>query len=102
LRQSCALVVDKAEHGGRRVERAVAGGEGRVGQDAAPGLADGGGPYEGGGVVRREADEDVGDEMDRKRPRRRRHGGNCRLGFTTIGRGERRGYLYLIRQMTKS
>jgi hypothetical protein len=34
-------VVEEAEHGGRWVQRAVAAGEGRVGDDAAPGLADG-------------------------------------------------------------
>lgn len=48
-----------------------------VGEDAAPGLAGEGGAEEAGGVVGREADEDLADELVGEIPqrrRRRRHG----------------------------
>jgi len=64
--------VEEAEHGGRWVQRAVAAVEGGVGDDAAPGLADRGGPDEPRRVVRRQAEEDARDEIVRERLRRRR------------------------------
>jgi len=68
-----ARVVEEAEHGGRWVQRAVAAGEGGVGDDAAPALADGGGPDEPRRIVRRKAEEDFRNEIVRQSPRRRRH-----------------------------
>ena len=64
--------VEEAEHGGRWVQRAVAAVEGGVGDDAAPGLVDRGGPDEPRRVVRRQAEEDARDEIVRERLRRRR------------------------------
>ena len=57
---SQAFVAEEAEHGRRPVERAVLAGEDEVAEDAAPGGADGGGADEGLGVVRRDAEEDLG------------------------------------------
>jgi hypothetical protein len=52
-------VAEEAEREGRPVEGAVAAEEGRVGERAEPGLADGGGADEARGVGRREAEEDL-------------------------------------------
>lgn len=65
-----ARMVEEAEYGGRRpVERTVAAQEAGVGEDAAPRLADGSGPDEARGFVRRDEEEDVGDEIVRERSR---------------------------------
>ena len=59
------------------VERAVAAAEGGVAEEAPPGLADHGGAHEARRVVRREADQDLADELGhqiRRRVRCRRHG----------------------------
>jgi len=56
-------VEDEAQHGRHPVERAVAAKEGGVGEEAAPGLADGRAANEAPRVVRREAEEDLRDEL---------------------------------------
>jgi hypothetical protein len=57
------------------VELAVPAGEGWVGDHAAPALADEGGAHEACGLVRREAEEDLGDGVLYQFRRR------VRLGF---------------------
>ena len=56
-------VVEEAEHGGRAVALAEPTPESGAGDDAEPVLANGGGPDEDRGVVRRAADEDLLDEV---------------------------------------
>jgi hypothetical protein len=64
-----------AEEGRCSMELAVAVGEGGIGQDTAPELADKGGAYETRGIVGRETDEDLSDGVvEQLRQRRRRHG----------------------------
>ncbi|KAG2639686.1 hypothetical protein PVAP13_2KG029332 [Panicum virgatum] len=65
--------VDEAEQRRRSVEGAVPAAEGRVGEEAAPGLADEGGAREARGDVRRDSEEDLLDELGHQL-RRRRHG----------------------------
>jgi hypothetical protein len=69
------------------VEGAVAAPEGGVGEEAAPGLADEGGAREERGVVRRDAEEDLHDEIGHqlRRRARRRHG-------ALVGSGAQRGF----------
>ena len=54
------------------VARAEPAAEARIGGDAVPGLADQGGVEEARGIVGRDADQDLLDEVVRQR-RRRRH-----------------------------
>jgi hypothetical protein len=56
-------VAEEPKDGGRPVERAVAGGEGGVGEDVAPGLADDGRAGESRGVIGWEAEEDLCDNV---------------------------------------
>jgi len=90
-------VVEVAEEGRRSVERAVAAEEARVRQDAAPGLADERGAEEVRGLVRRDAEEDLLDELLHQRRqraraarrRRRRHGcGVSRIRRSRWDRGD--------------
>ena len=69
-------VAQEAEHGGRAVELAEPAAEAGPGDEAAPGLADEGGVEEVGGLRRREADDDLLDELvhQSRDPRRRSHG----------------------------
>ena len=77
--------VREAEQGRRSVELAVAAGEGRVGEDAAPRFADEGGAEEAGGVVRWEAEEDLGDGVvDELRGLARRRHGVLVIGATRV------------------
>jgi hypothetical protein len=62
---------EEADDGGRPVERAVAVAEGGVGEDAAPALGGEGGAEEARRVVRREAEEDLNDDVVHQL---RRHG----------------------------
>jgi hypothetical protein len=73
-RPADAVVVDVAEKGRRSVEGAVAAAEGAVAEQAAPGLADKGGTHECRGIVRRDADQDLADQVGREIRRRRSHG----------------------------
>ena len=68
-----AFVVEEAQHGRRPPERAVVAREGGLGEDAAPGRADGGGAEKGLGVVRRDAQEDLAQGVVDQR-RRQVHG----------------------------
>jgi len=68
------LVVEEAQHGGRPVEDAVLAEESAVQDKAAPALADQGGAHEARRVGRREAEEDLADEVVHEpRRQRRRH-----------------------------
>lgn len=73
-RPAGAVVVDVAEKGRRSVEGAVAAAEGAVAEQAAPGLADKGGTHECRGIVRRDADQDLADQVGREIRRRWSHG----------------------------
>lgn len=68
--------VEEAEEGRASVEGSVAGEEPGVAEDAEPRLADEGGAEEVLGLVRREAEEDLGHDVVDQRRRRawRRHG----------------------------
>jgi len=66
--------VNKAEERRGSVEGAVAAEEAGVGDGAEPWLADEGGAEEALGLVRWEAEEDLGDDVADQLPRRRRHG----------------------------
>uniref|UniRef100_A0A0A8YD33 Uncharacterized protein n=1 Tax=Arundo donax TaxID=35708 RepID=A0A0A8YD33_ARUDO len=57
---------EEADDGRRPVDRAVAATEGGVGKDATPALAGEGGAEEARGLVRREAEEDLADEVVRQ------------------------------------
>ena len=78
-------VEEEAQHGRHPVERAIAAEEGGVGEEAAPGLADGRAANEAPRVVRREAEEDLRDDVVRQIQqraaaqefRRRRRGHGC-------------------------
>jgi hypothetical protein len=73
------------------MEVAVAAAEAGVADDAEPRLADEGGADEVLGLVRREAQEDLGDDVVDKRRRRRRHGAlvvRMRIGEESLGRAD--------------
>jgi hypothetical protein len=74
------VAVEESEHGRFSVELAVAAGEGVVGDDAAPELAHEGRPHEARGVIGREAEDDVSDDVRRqlRRLERLRHGARRR------------------------
>jgi len=73
-------VAEEAEQGGRpAMEAKEPGAEGGGGDDAAPWLGGGGGAREARGVVGRDADEDLLDDLVRKRLRRRRT--HARMGW---------------------
>ena len=65
------LVVEEAEQGWHSVELAVAAGESRIGEEATPGFADEGGADKALWIFRREAEEDLADEIVHEL--RRRH-----------------------------
>jgi len=64
-------VVEEAEQGWHSVELAVAAGEARIGEEATPGLADEGRADKAPWIFRREAEEDLADEVVHEL--RRRH-----------------------------
>ena len=77
---------DESEHRGLPVELTEPAAESRVGDNAAPALADERGAEEARWVVRRNAEEDLLHELVHQRRRRRRprrHAARCRseLGF---------------------
>lgn len=67
------VFVEETQQWRRSVEGAVMAAEGGVGEEAAPALTDHGGAREGCGVVRREAEEDLLEELGHQL-RRLRHG----------------------------
>jgi len=70
-------VVDETEEGRPAVALAVAAAKGWVGDDPEPGLADEGGADEVRGLVRRDPEQDLVHQLQRRGrvARRRRHGG---------------------------
>lgn len=76
-------IVEEAEQGRSFVKFAVAAEEGGICQEAAPGLAGEGGADEASWVVRREAEEDLRDDVIHER--RRRHGRWCSSTSPEVG-----------------
>lgn len=73
--------LEESKEGGPPVERAVAAAEFRIGEDAAPALAGKRGPEVARGILRREAQEDVAEDVVRQLLRRRH--GCCSEGILT-------------------